>query len=399
MNFISYGQNAEDVMLWRALRHVANGFYLDVGANDPSADSVTRALYDRGWRGINIEPVPRHYDDLVDQRPEDINLQLAIGAESGTCTLYEVESVRGWGTLDADMAEQYRRQGYGIIELPVAVATLAEICREHVRGEIHILKVDVEGAEEQVFRGMDFSRWRPWIILAESRIPTEQGPQTAAWEPLLLAAGYSSVYFDGVNTFYLADEHRQALQQAFTSPPSVLDNFIRYSEWLSRNAVERLVQQTDELRGHVHSLETALQQDRQRLALQEQQLATYNQQFAGYAQQLAERDQRIALQEERLIQQDRWIEERDQRLALQEQRLKEQAQWVAERDQRIALQAQWLVERDQRIALQEQQLALLNCWIAERDQQLVALQASISWKVTAPLRSVRRLFPRQEADR
>ena len=35
MPFISYAQNYEDVILWRALRDVEHGFYVDVGAADP----------------------------------------------------------------------------------------------------------------------------------------------------------------------------------------------------------------------------------------------------------------------------------------------------------------------------------------------------------------------------
>jgi hypothetical protein len=41
----SYAQNFEDVMLWRALGHVAQGFYIDLGAHDPVIDSVSHALY------------------------------------------------------------------------------------------------------------------------------------------------------------------------------------------------------------------------------------------------------------------------------------------------------------------------------------------------------------------
>lgn len=53
---ISYAQNFEDVMLWRALKHVKKGFYVDVGAWSPDNDSVTRFFYENGWHGINIEP-------------------------------------------------------------------------------------------------------------------------------------------------------------------------------------------------------------------------------------------------------------------------------------------------------------------------------------------------------
>src|SRR5215831_3973844 len=83
MSFISYAQNFEDVMLWRALKHIDKGFYIDVGANDPDKDSVTKAFYERGWRGINVEPVPQWFERLEKARPRDLNLQLALGAEPG----------------------------------------------------------------------------------------------------------------------------------------------------------------------------------------------------------------------------------------------------------------------------------------------------------------------------
>ncbi len=55
--FISYAQNREDVVLQRALSGVQRGRYVDVGANDPTEDSVSKAFYEAGWRGITVEPV------------------------------------------------------------------------------------------------------------------------------------------------------------------------------------------------------------------------------------------------------------------------------------------------------------------------------------------------------
>jgi len=79
MPFISYAQNLEDVMHYRALRDVKRGFYVDVGANSPDQHSVTRTLYERGWRGINIEPATGFHEQLVAARPDDINLAVAVG--------------------------------------------------------------------------------------------------------------------------------------------------------------------------------------------------------------------------------------------------------------------------------------------------------------------------------
>ena len=71
MNFISYAQNYEDVILWRALKHIEKGFYIDIGANDPVIESVSNAFYEKGWRGINIEPAASWFKKLEKIRQEN----------------------------------------------------------------------------------------------------------------------------------------------------------------------------------------------------------------------------------------------------------------------------------------------------------------------------------------
>ena len=66
---VSYAQTHEDVLLWRALHNVQHGFYIDVGAHDPTALSVTRAFYEHGWHGINVEPDPQYAEKLRKERP------------------------------------------------------------------------------------------------------------------------------------------------------------------------------------------------------------------------------------------------------------------------------------------------------------------------------------------
>ena len=99
MTFISYAQNYEDVILWRALRDVERGFYVDVGAADPEEWSVTRAFYDRGWSGINVEPLDEYFDRLTKDRPRDTNLKVAVGREAGLRTLHAIRGT-GLSTLD-----------------------------------------------------------------------------------------------------------------------------------------------------------------------------------------------------------------------------------------------------------------------------------------------------------
>ena len=78
MPLVSYAQNREDVLLYRALSGQSKGFYIDVGANDPTVCSITKSFYDMGWNGINIEPVRGVFQRLADHRTRDINLNIGI---------------------------------------------------------------------------------------------------------------------------------------------------------------------------------------------------------------------------------------------------------------------------------------------------------------------------------
>ena len=242
MTFVSYSQNFEDVILWRALKTVTNGFYIDVGAAHPDIDSVTRAFYDRGWSGINLEPVPAAHARLAAARLRDINLPYAVGRGSGDATLHVVAGT-GLSTTRDDMVADLRRSGHEVTPLTVPAVTLAAVCREHVTGReggstIHFLKIDVEGAEEAVIGGADFQHFRPWIVVVEATVPGSTTQAHANWEPALLSAEYRFVHFDGLNRFYLAAEKADELAPHFATPPNVFDEFIRAAdtEWARRIA-------------------------------------------------------------------------------------------------------------------------------------------------------------------
>ena len=200
MTFISYAQNYEDVMLFRALRDIEDGFYVDVGANSPDEHSVTRAFYERGWRGINIEPVMEFHQQLLAARPRDINLPVAISDRTGFIDFHDVTGT-GLSTISPKIAEDHRAAGYKVVKRNVVVDTLDEVFRKYVSGNVHFLKIDVEGAEDAVLRGVSLVDVRPWIIVVEATAVFSEVQTHASWDHLLTDRGYSFVYFDGLNRF------------------------------------------------------------------------------------------------------------------------------------------------------------------------------------------------------
>ena len=219
---ISYAQNGEDVVLARLFAGRTDGRYVDVGAGDPVTDSVTKHFYDLGWRGINIEPIPSTAAALRAARPEDVTLQVALGAHAGSTDLHLVTDREGWSTTDDGLAESYRGE-LRVEDVAVRMRTLADVLAEHP-GPVDFLKIDVEGAEAAVIEGMDWAAHRPRVVVVEATEPGSPAPAHEGWHPLLVAAGYQCALFDGLNRFYAEQTDAEALR-VLAAPANIFDDY------------------------------------------------------------------------------------------------------------------------------------------------------------------------------
>jgi FkbM family methyltransferase len=246
MPMISFAQNAEDVLLNRLFPPDHVGFYIDVGANHPTLHSVTRHFYDRGWSGVNIEPVEYVHAMLVQERSRDVNLNIGVSRQSGTMTLHVPQASLGMSTLSAPFAAGLRAHGYDYVDHEVEVQTLSEVCQRHAANRvIDFLKIDVEGHELEVIAGGDWSLWRPRVVVVEATVTPE------SWEWMLLRADYLLAAFDGLNRYYIRHED-QDLAQLLQAPANVLDDFLPFEHW---SRIHSLEVELKNLRGQIEQFE------------------------------------------------------------------------------------------------------------------------------------------------
>lgn len=222
--FVSYAQNFEDVMLNRVFGDLKSGFYIDVGACDPMIDSVTHAFYSKGWSGINIEPTARFYESLVKQRPRDTNLQLAVSNENKLLEFVTVENA-GISSVDKGVLAKASELGYATQTSKIQAITLKKLVQDYCNtSDIHFLKIDVEGHEQQVIEGADWVQFRPWILIIEAVADANaQYMGAPSWHQNVCDAGYVFAWFDGLNRFYVRQESAELLRH-FDRPVNIFDH-------------------------------------------------------------------------------------------------------------------------------------------------------------------------------
>ena len=145
-----------------------NGFYLDVGAHD--GVNINNTLYFEkynNWTGINIEPIKIIFDRLVTNRPNDINLNCAVCNNDGETDFFcntgytEMLSgikdnfdVRHWNRLQ----KENKQMGSTTEVIKVNTKKLETILDENKISHINYLTIDVEGAEFEVIKSINFDK-------------------------------------------------------------------------------------------------------------------------------------------------------------------------------------------------------------------------------------------------
>src|ERR1700704_1855652 len=222
---LSYAQRFEDLYLMRCFAERTDGFYIDIGSGHPVYDNVSFAFYLKGWSGITVEPNPWLSQLSRGVRPRDRHVEALVGSACGQAPFYLVQEFHGLSTMFENHAQAALTQfGKSADAITVPLTTLSALCTDgQVPASFDFLKIDVEGAEPAVLLGGDWRRFRPKVLVVEALAPYTLAPAFEQWEPFLAQHGYSYVWFDSLNRYYLAEEASE-LKGCFTTAPTTFDD-------------------------------------------------------------------------------------------------------------------------------------------------------------------------------
>ncbi len=198
-----YSQFGEQARILEFFGYNFKGCFIDIGASDGVLDSNTRALFERGWTGTLIEPVPEVYWRLEDNyvRAEGIQLvNAAVSGRNGFGEMWVCRRARHFNgpadnrnTMDPRFAkalgcEQNPAQ-YELREVrTITVATLMKLLQ---RTAIDLLCVDTEGMDYQIVRGLLELGLQPRLVVWEA---DKDPSDVIAMESILTQYGLHEVF-------------------------------------------------------------------------------------------------------------------------------------------------------------------------------------------------------------
>jgi len=193
---VSWSQGGEDLALLSIFGIDFKGTYLDIGAHHPSRFSLTRHLYQLGWRGVNVDANKKLISEFIKSRPRDINLCFAIGPEE----FYEftIFSEPAISTVNVEWRDKFLSESNSIDRIEVVPGRkLRDLYDEFfAHSAADILSVDAEGADFEVIKSMDFDSLPanrfPRYLLLETTTPVTEALGAGAVK-FAIELGYTPV--------------------------------------------------------------------------------------------------------------------------------------------------------------------------------------------------------------
>ncbi|WBO82994.1 FkbM family methyltransferase [Hymenobacter yonginensis] len=205
---LSYGYTGEDRLIESLLKPLVthNGFYVEVGCNEPRFISNTFLLYRRGWRGICIDANEKLIRKFGRIRPRDQAVCAFVSHEPEPLTYLEFSN-NVLSTADPQYVPQYLAQGEEIERTrQVQPRTLTAILQEcHAPARFDLLTIDAEEFDLSVLESLDFAAYRPRLVMVEAEDFDPLHPLQHPISTFLLARNYR---FKGsiLKNLYFLDE-------------------------------------------------------------------------------------------------------------------------------------------------------------------------------------------------
>lgn len=215
----SFSQAGEDQVIRYLLNDclkIIKPTYLEIGTHHPVWGNNTYYFYSRGGSGVCVEPDTRYEKLIRKYRKRDVFLRAGVstGAAASADFFIFPKGYSGWNTLlQKEAEERQAKTGIKFQRVQVQLLNINDIIRDHFSNWPTIISIDVEGLDLAILKSLDFEKYKPEIICAESITFSTTNEQSKISEigEFMLSKGYFVFADTYVNTIFCKKEAFKAI--------------------------------------------------------------------------------------------------------------------------------------------------------------------------------------------
>ena len=188
---------------------VKDGFFVDVGSGDGTIWSNTKALEEKGWHGICIDPFPKNMQDRTCQIFREV-----VFSQSGKQLKFWAPQHSFWSgipeTLDPASKELMEQEEPQFTEF--TTVTLGDILeRAKAPRFINFMSMDIEGGEFEALKGFPFDKYKIGALAIEHGF---REPKRSDIKALMENHGYKRLYSLVQDDLYVPAENFRTVWQS-----------------------------------------------------------------------------------------------------------------------------------------------------------------------------------------
>jgi FkbM family methyltransferase len=164
-----YSQNDEERTILKHFEGKPAGTFLDIGAFHPTKFSNTRALWERGFKGVYVEPSPSLHQAFLDAIDGEPKMQLipdCIGDKAGEVEFFDSGD---WAvsTTDPTWVEKWKNSGATFTPIKVRMITVPMLLEVSIHKTFDFISLDTENTVKTILPLLDLNALKTSLICLE----------------------------------------------------------------------------------------------------------------------------------------------------------------------------------------------------------------------------------------
>lgn len=164
-----YSQNNEEETILHYFSDKPPGTFLDIGAYHPVKLSNTRALFERGFKGVYVEPSPSLHQAFLDEIKDDPGMQLITDCVGDREAVVDFYDSGNWAVSSTDLSWMPKWEGIGVTytSIKVNMITAPMLLEKCIHKKFDFVSLDTEGTVKIILPQLDLKHMDTSLICFE----------------------------------------------------------------------------------------------------------------------------------------------------------------------------------------------------------------------------------------